>query len=615
MSLDLTSLRRPTDQLQILRDVFGYEAFRGRQAEVIAHVIEGRDAFVLMPTGAGKSLCFQIPALVRDGVGVVISPLIALMQDQVRAMRLLGVRAAFLNSTLGPAEAQAVERQLLAGELELLYIAPERLVNPRMLALLERSKLALFAIDEAHCVSQWGHDFREDYLRLSVLHERFPDVPRIALTATADKLTRAEIVNRLELHNAGVFISAFDRPNIQYRVTPKLDSREQLWRFLKEEHPSEAGIVYCLARKTTESVAQWLRERGREALPYHAGLSTAERHRTLERFLRDDGIVVVATIAFGMGIDKPDVRFVAHLDLPKSIEAYYQETGRAGRDGEKATAFMTYGVADVQRMRSFIDESEADDAHKAVERQRLEALVGLCETAACRRQVLLGYFGDVLPHPCGNCDTCLSPQETHDCTVPARKALECVRQTGQRFGAVYLTEVVTGKPSKRALELQHERLAAFGSGAELTADEWRSIYRQLVALGLLEADAQRHGGLRLTAAGQEVLEGDRTVMLRRELTVRPPRTKAGLRRSAGPASQVATGDAGLFEALRTLRRELAAEAEVPPFVIFHDTVLKELARLRPTTLEQMSAISGVGTVKLERYGQSFIAAIRAFGNS
>jgi ATP-dependent DNA helicase RecQ len=603
---------RSQDQLAILREVFGFTDFRGQQAEVIRHVIAGGDAFVLMPTGAGKSMCFQIPAMVRSGVGVVVSPLIALMQDQVRAMQLLGVRAAFLNSTLDPQAANAVEHQLLDGELELLYVAPERLLTPRMLALLERSNLALFAIDEAHCVSQWGHDFREDYLKLSVLHERFPNVPRIALTATADKLTRVEIVNRLQLQEAGVFVSAFDRPNIRYRVVPKANSREQLWNFIETEHPRDSGIVYCLARKSTEAVAEKLCERGRIALPYHAGMPAGERQRNLERFLREDGIIVVATIAFGMGIDKPDVRFVAHLDLPKSIEAYYQETGRAGRDGEKADAFMTYGVGDVERMRGFIEQSEADAAHKVIERQRLEALVGLCETAACRRQVMLGYFGDTIPGPCGNCDTCLTPQQTHDCTAAACKALQCALQTGERFGAVYLTEVLIGKPSQRARELQHDKLAVFGSGAELGMDDWRSIFRQLVALRLLEADAQRYGGLKLTELGQEALQGNRTVMLRRETTQRQPRVRP--KRVSFASSQPGDfeGASGLFDVLRQLRRELAQEAEVPPFVIFHDTVLKEMARLRPTDCDQLSAINGVGVVKLERYGADFLAAIRKY---
>ncbi len=599
---------RSLNPRSVLRDVFGYATFREHQEDVISHVIAGGDAFVLMPTGGGKSLCYQIPALIRPGVGVVISPLIALMQDQVRALHQLGVRAAFLNSTLTAEHALEVEKQILDGVLDLVYIAPERLLTDRALNLLDRADLALFAIDEAHCVSQWGHDFREEYLKLSTLHERFPSIPRIALTATADGPTRREIVERLRLEEARTFVTGFDRPNIRYRIVPKQNPKQQLLSFLNSEHPEDAGIVYCLSRKKTEETARWLVGHGRKALPYHAGMDASARQRNQERFLREDNLIVVATIAFGMGIDKPDVRFVAHLDLPKSIEAYYQETGRAGRDGLPADAFMTYGLADVVMLRQFIDRSDADEQHKIVERRKLDALLGLCETTRCRRQVMLSYFGDDLPDACGNCDTCLEPVEGWDGTRVARKALYCVYQTGQRFGAAHLADVLTGKDTDKARQFGHSNLSAFGGGRELDVAEWHSVFRQLVAMGLLTVDFE-HGALRISDDYHAVMRGERSVMLRKDPKPEKTRIKS---RTKGTAKTIAPEDNPLFEALRELRMELSKEADVPPFVIFHDSTLREMARLRPTTIEEFAEISGVGRNKLQRYGDAFVSAIRRF---
>ena len=590
--------------LQILETVFGYRAFRGEQAAIVDQVAGGGDALVLMPTGGGKSLCYQIPALLRDGVGIVVSPLIALMQDQVDALRQLGVKAAFLNSTLDAATVREVEQALLQGDLDLLYLAPERLLQPRTLDLLARAPLALFAIDEAHCVSQWGHDFRPEYVQLSVLHERFPQVPRIALTATADGPTRREIVERLALQDAAHFVSGFDRPNIRYRIGQFAQPREALWQFLRTEHPADAGIVYCLSRKKVESVADWLAGKGRTALPYHAGLSAELRQRHQQRFLREDGVVMVATIAFGMGIDKPDVRFVAHLDLPKSIEAYYQETGRAGRDGLPADAWMSYGLQNVITLRQMIEQGEAPDAQKALERRKLDAMLGLCEITSCRRQALLGYFGDRLEQPCGNCDTCLEPPETWDGTEAAQKALSAVFRTGQRFGVNYVIDVLTRVQNERITRFGHDRLSVHGIGRELDAAQWRSVFRQLVVRGLLAVDLAGHGGLYLTEQARPVLRGEQRLDLRRE---RKPEKKARGRREQRRFTDPA--DLALWEALRAKRRALAEELGVPPYVIFHDATLAEMVVWRPDGPDQLLAIDGVGQSKLENYGEHFLAVI------
>ncbi|GAB4291951.1 MAG: DNA helicase RecQ [Thiohalomonadaceae bacterium] len=595
--------------LQVLRTVFGYESFRPPQEQVIDTVIRGGDALVLMPTGGGKSLCYQIPAIVRAGTGIVVSPLIALMQDQVAALRQSGVRAAFLNSTLGAAAARAAEEALLGGELDLLYVAPERLLTARFLDLLARAPLALFAIDEAHCVSQWGHDFRPEYIQLSVLHERFPAVPRIALTATADEPTRREIIARLQLEQAQVFLNGFDRPNIRYRIVERgSNARDQLLRFIRAEHDGEAGIVYCLSRKRVEEVADWLAQQGLTALPYHAGLPAETRRVHQERFLREEGVIIVATIAFGMGIDKPDVRFVAHLNLPKSVEAYYQETGRAGRDGLPADAWMAYGLQDVITLRQMLAQSEADASHKRVEHYKLDAMLGLCELTTCRRQALLRYFGDVMEQPCGNCDNCLEPPQTWDATVAAQKALSCVHRTGQRFGVNYLVDVLLGKNDERTQRFGHHQLSVFGIGQELNVNEWRGVFRQLIARGLLAVDIEGHGALQLTERCRPVLRGEETVLLRREVK----QAKATRNRRKGGAA-VAGSDEALWEALRAKRRLLAEEQGVAPYMIFHDATLMEMMAMRPVTLADLSRISGVGTRKLEAYGEAFLDVLLAHG--
>ncbi|MHB0999699.1 MAG: DNA helicase RecQ [Armatimonadota bacterium] len=594
---------------QVLRKVFGYDRFRGHQEEIINHIINGGDAFVLMPTGAGKSLCFQIPAILRPGTGIVISPLIALMQDQVTALRELGVRTAFLNSTLTPEEGRDVRSQLFAGELDLLYIAPERLMMPSTLEMLANIDIALFAIDEAHCVSQWGHDFREEYLQLSVLHEKMPDIPRIALTATADAPTRTEIIDHLGLGNARTFVTGFDRPNIRYRIVLKDKPKQQLLKFIQEEHPDHSGIVYCLSRKKTEEMASWLREHGMNALPYHAGLDSDTRQENQSRFLQDDGVIIVATIAFGMGIDKPDVRFVAHLDLPKSIEAYYQETGRAGRDGIPADAWMTYGMSDVAIHRQIIESSDADNLHKQLEHRRLNTLLGLCETVSCRRKVLLEYFGDEMPERCGNCDTCLEPVEAWDGTIAAKKAIYLVIQTGQRFGAVHMIDILTGKETERVKSFEHNTLSAFGKGKELSEREWASVFRQLVAGGYLTTDIEHYGSIRVGEKGQSVFQNGDTVYMRKD----PVPVSKKKKKSSGKSSSSRTSDSSsslIFESLRKLRLELARETGVPPYVIFHDSTLDAMAEERPRTMEDMSLISGVGESKLRKYGQIFLEEIQ-----
>jgi ATP-dependent DNA helicase RecQ len=598
--------------LKILRSVFGYEQFRAPQAEVIDTLLHGGDALVLMPTGGGKSLCFQIPAIARLGTGIVISPLIALMQDQVAALKQAGVRAAFLNSTLAADAARAIEQQLLRGELDLLYISPERLMLERTLDLLTHAELALFAIDEAHCVSQWGHDFRPEYMQLSVLHERFPDIPRIALTATADEPTRREIIARLGLGKARVFISGFDRPNIRYRIAQGGGSaREQLLHFLRSEHAGDAGIVYCLSRKRVEEIAEYLASQGLDALPYHAGLTAGLRERHQSRFINEEGVIIVATIAFGMGIDKPNVRFVAHLNLPKSIEAYYQETGRAGRDGLPADAWMIYGLQDVITLRQMLESSESDDARKRVERHKLDAMLGLCEITTCRRQALLAYFDDPLPQPCGNCDTCLAPPETWDATEPAQKALSCVHRTGQRFGVNYLVDVLLGKVDERIQRFGHDQLSTFGIGKEQSQQEWRGIFRQLIARGLLAVDLEGHGALKLADACRAVLRGEQHLMLRREAKKPASAKGKGSAKTTRAARTDFTRavDQRLWEALRARRLQLAKAQGVPPYVVFHDATLAAMVERRPQTLHELAQISGVGERKLAAYGEEFIAVI------
>jgi ATP-dependent DNA helicase RecQ len=596
--------------LAILNDVFGYPRFRGNQGEIVNHVAAGGDALVLMPTGGGKSLCYQIPALMRPGCGVVVSPLIALMADQVAALAEAGVRAAVLNSTLDAAGANSVERAFVAGELDMIYVAPERLVTPRFQSLLERAKVALFAIDEAHCVSQWGHDFRPEYIELAVLHERFPAVPRIALTATADELTRREIISRLHLEEAQVFIESFDRPNIRYAIVEKESAREQLLRFLQREHVGDAGIVYCLSRKKVEEAAAWLTSHGIPALPYHAGLDAEIRAQHQRRFVDGEGIVMTATIAFGMGIDKPDVRFVAHLDLPKSIEAYYQETGRAGRDGAPANAWMAYGLADVVQQRRMIDESEADEEFKRVSRGKLEALVGLAETAECRRVRLLAYFGET-GRPCGNCDNCLQPPIVVDATESAQKALSAVYRTGQRFGAGHLIDILRGQSTDRVRQLGHDTLKTFGVGADLSDKQWRALFRHLVASGHLDADAEAFGALRLTSSARAILKGEQSVALREAAAdVRGAKRRA---RAPGKISPVPNnpGAAVTLDALRAWRRDTAQSHGVPAYVIFHDATLMEIASRAPASLDELATISGIGAKKLERYGLELLALLQS----
>ena len=596
------------DPAEALRRVFGFDSFRGRQGEVIAEILRGGDAVVVMPTGAGKSLCYQVPALCRNGLAVVVSPLIALMRDQVEGLRQLGVRAAALNSTLSPGEAAAVERAMRGGGLDLVYVSPERLLSDACLALLDCCRIALFAIDEAHCVSQWGHDFRPEYLQLALLGRRYPGPPRIALTATADEPTRRDIAERLELKSPRLFVSGFDRPNIRYRVAARDGPAGQLRRFIEGEHAGEAGIVYCLTRARVEEVARWLQGVGHPALPYHAGLDRSARDANQSRFVREDGIVVVATIAFGMGIDKPDVRFVAHLDLPRSLEAYYQETGRAGRDGLPADAWMVYGMQDVITHRQLIERGDAPDDRKAVERRKLESLLGYCETTRCRRQVLLAHFGDDCP-PCGNCDTCLEPVESFDATEAARKALSCVYRTGQRFGAGHVIDVLLGADSERIRRLRHDRLSTHGIGGEHPRPQWRAIFRQLAAHGYLIPDAGGHGGLRLGADARAVLRGDRPVVLRRDAVQGGGRKAAAKpRKRTMPAGDA---DEALFEKLRAHRMELARAQGVPPYVIFHDTALIEMAIEKPGDLAGFAKISGVGQAKLDRYGATFVAVIAA----
>ncbi|WP_433475768.1 DNA helicase RecQ [Spirillospora sp. CA-142024] len=599
-----------TEALDTLRRVFGYDTFRDGQREIIEHVAGGGDALVLMPTGGGKSLCYQIPALVRKGTGIVISPLIALMQDQVDALRALGVQAGFLNSTQDIDERRVVEAQFVAGELDLLYLAPERLRLGTTVELLDRGNVSLFAIDEAHCVSQWGHDFRPDYLMLSGLHERWPDVPRIALTATATEATRAEIASRLRLEDARHFVASFDRPNIQYRIEPKTDAKRQLLRLLQDEHKGDAGIVYCLSRNSVEKHAAFLTENGIEALPYHAGLDADTRAANQARFLREDGLVIVATIAFGMGIDKPDVRFVAHLDLPKSVEGYYQETGRAGRDGLPSTAWLAYGLQDVVNLRKMIDGGEGDAAHRRRQSTHLDSMLALCETVECRRVQLLNYFGQP-GEPCGNCDTCLTPPETWDATVPAQKVLSVIvrlqRERRQKFGAGHIIDILLGKKNAKVIQFDHDALKSFGVGTELREAEWRGVVRQLLAQGLIAVESN-HGTLLQTDTSGDVLRGERKVMMRRE--PERPAAKAAKTAKASKAPVDLPAEAmPIFERLRTWRAATAKEQGVPAYVIFHDATLREIATALPATLAELGRVNGVGENKLAKYGDQVLETL------
>ena len=589
--------------LTILQDTFGYEAFRAPQAEVIDTLVRGGDALLLMSTGGGKSLCYQIPAMIRPGCGIVVSPLIALMQDQVAALKQLGIKASFLNATLTQDEITAIEACLRRGELDLLYVAPERLTQPRTLALLKSVAISLFAIDEAHCVSQWGHDFRVDYLALNLLHEEFPSVPRVALTATADARTRQEIVKNLALSNAEEFVVGFDRPNIQYRINLKTNPRNQLLQFLKTEHAKDAGIVYCLSRKKTEDTAAWLQQQGFKALAYHAGLPAETRAEHQRRFLAEEGVIVVATIAFGMGIDKPDVRFVAHLDLPKTIEAYYQETGRAGRDGNAATAWMVYGFQDVTKLRQMLDSAQGDEQHKRVEQIKLNAMLGFCELTTCRRHALLAYFDEAAAEQCGNCDTCLTPVETWDGTEAAQKALSVIYRTDQRFGVSHLVDVLLGKASDKISQFGHDQLSLYGIGQEHSAQAWQSVFRQLVAAGHVVADPERFGGLALTEKCRPLLKGQDTIAFRLD-----PVQKTSKKLSKAPLPDDI--DVGIWEALRAHRRELAEVQGVPPYVIFHDSTLQAMAEQMPSSLAEFGALPGVGERKLEKYGDGFLQVIR-----
>ena len=590
--------------LKILQKTYGYTSFRGQQADVIEHVIAGGNAFVLMPTAAGKSLCYQIPSLCRDGVGIIISPLIALMQDQVDALRQLGIRAAAINSSMTPGHVRETCDKIRSGDIDMVYVAPERLLMEDFLDLLDQSPVALFAIDEAHCLSQWGHDFRPHYAQLSLLATRYPKVPRIALTATADAPTRKDIVNGLSLADGRSFIAGFNRPNIHYSIVIKDNGKQQILRFIKDNHAQDSGIVYCLSRAATEEMAEWLCEQGFKALPYHAGLATEVRAKNQERFLREDKIIMVATIAFGMGIDKPDVRFVAHMTIPKNIEAYYQETGRAGRDGLPANALMVYGMQDAAMQRNFIEASNAPDTQKRIEHQKLNALLGLCEAASCRRQVVLEYFGDN-GEPCGNCDTCNTPPETFDGTIAAQKALSCVYRTDQRFGVSYLIDVLHGKDDDRIKQFGHNTVSTFGIGAEIPKPEWQSIFRQLVAQNLLAVDSEGHGGLRLTPHGQAFLKEKKSISLRKYTG----KAKNRRREAALAALQDTEADQSLLAALKATRMTLAKAQNVPPYVIFHDKTLYEMAAVKPANFDELARLHGMGEKKMERYGRVFLEAI------
>jgi ATP-dependent DNA helicase RecQ len=609
-----TTNETAADPLAVLNSVFGLSGFRGAQEAVVRHVTNGGNCLVLMPTGGGKSLCYQLPSLLRKGCGIVVSPLIALMRDQVAGLLEAGVNAAFLNSTLSREEAEEIEKRLIAGDLDLLYVAPERLVTPRCLTLLDRAEIALFAIDEAHCVSQWGHDFRPEYIGLSVIAERFPDVPRIALTATAVELTRKEIAERLGLAGAPQFVASFDRPNIRYEIVDKQNGPAQLKSFIGQRHAGDAGVVYCLSRAKVEDIAETLTKAGITALPYHAGLDAGVRARNQDRFINEDGIVIVATVAFGMGIDKPDVRFVAHLDLPKSIEAYYQETGRAGRDGKPSSAWMAYGLTDIVQQRRMIDESNGSEAYKRVSIRKLDALVALTETAGCRRQRLLGYFGETMTGAsCGNCDNCLSPPRVRDGKVIAQKLLSCAYRTGQRFGAMHLIDVLVGRMTERVKQFAHDKLSVFGVGRELNEKQWRAALRQVVAMGHLAPDSEAFGALKLTETSRGVLKGEIAVMLREETaTHRPSRSRS--RRGDLVPSRAApreAADATLLATLRAWRSDVARKRGVPAYVVLHDTTIEVIASTRPTTSGELRDIPSIGDKKLEHYGDELLALVAA----
>lgn len=605
-----------TNPIQILQTTFGYDSFRDKQQAIVEHVIAGQDALVLMPTGGGKSLCYQIPALARDGLAIIVSPLIALMQDQVEALQQLGVKAAFLNSSLSAEDNVSITSKVLSGDIKILYVAPERLTVSSFLNLLDEVNthvgLALFAIDEAHCVSQWGHDFRPEYRQLTILHDRFPKVPRIALTATADGPTRAEIISQLALENAQQFISSFDRPNIRYHVTIKDNARQQLLHFLEREHANDAGIIYCLSRKKVEATAEWLVEKGWQALPYHAGLSAQLREHNQRRFLREEGIIMVATIAFGMGIDKPNVRFVAHLDLPKSMEGYYQETGRAGRDGLPANAWMAYGMGDVVSMRQMLDSGDASEERKRLEVIKLNALLGFCESTGCRHQSILRYFGEEHPGNCAQCDNCINPVDTWLATQAAQMALSCVYRTGQRFGAGHLIDVLIGKTTPQIERFNHDKVSTFGIGKAFSQSQWNSVYRQLTAAGYLEADIAAYGGLKLTETARPILKGEQPIWLRRDATPEKRASKAERSSRLKEAFEGANDDP-LWLALKAKRMELAKEQSVPPYVIFHDATLIEILNQKPQDLTAMGQISGIGQAKLERYGVAFLEVIAEAG--
>ena len=593
--------------LQILQERYGYESFRDQQAEIIDHVIGGGSAFVLMPTGGGKSLCYQIPALCRDGVAIIISPLIALMQDQISALEQLGIAAGAINSAMPAEYVHEMRQKMKNGEIDMLYVAPERLMMPEFLALLEQTNVALFAIDEAHCVSQWGHDFRPDYAALSLLAERFPDTPRIALTATADAPTRKDIVERLGLEQGRSFMSGFDRPNIHYSIAPRNNAKQQVWKFIQEQHEGDSGIIYCISRKKVDEMAAWLKEQGVDARPYHAGLSAEVRAENQKHFLREEKVVIVATIAFGMGIDKPDVRFVVHMNIPKNIEAYYQETGRAGRDGLPSDAFMIYGMEDAVMQRGWIENSGAPDTQKRIEHTKLNSLLGLCEAACCRRQILLEYFGDSCA-PCGNCDTCHTKPETFDATIAVQKALSCVHRTGERFGVNYLINVLLGKSDERMQSFGHDQQSTYGIGTEYNKTEWQGIFRQLVAQSLLAVDVTGHGGLSIAPKGRRFLKEKASIDLRTQ-SKRATTERLRKENSKNKTTLTKPDDIALFEALKTSRQALASAQNVPPFVIFHDKTLTELATQKPQTLTDMLSISGIGEVKLKRYGQAMLDVI------